>query len=252
MRMKILPNVVPACKIYGALKYLNKYKKQILESRQAGDFEQERAAVRNALDTWSHKLLDAFNINLIVNGKENLPQEGPVVFVANHQGYGDIPVCCAALSTIQFGFVAKEELLKVPLYGEWIMNIRSVPIKRGDARESLRAINKGIEYIKDGFSLVIFPEGTRSQGKPLKEFKKGSLKLATKPGVPVIPVTIDGTPAIFEERGIVTSNQTVTVTVHPAIATAGMSKDEQNSLAERVQKIIETALPESMHYKPEQ
>lgn len=250
--MKVLPNIVPAAKIYGALKYLNAYKKQILASREAGDFENEREAIIKALRTWSAKLLDSFNITLDIHGQENLPENGPVVFVANHQGYGDIPVCCAALSTIQFGFVAKEELMKVPLYGEWIMNIRSVPIKRDDPRESLRAINTGIDYLRDGFSLVIFPEGTRSRGKPQREFKKGSLKLATKPGVPIIPVTINGTPAIFEERGIVTGNKTVTVTIHPAIETAGMSKEEQAHLAERVQKIIETALPEELRYKPEE
>ena len=169
----------------------------------------------------------------------------------NHQGYADIPVCCAALSTVQLGFVAKEELLKVPLYGEWILNIRSIPLRRGDARESLKAINEGIDYVSKGFSLVVFPEGTRSQGKPHREFKKGSMKLATKPGAPIIPVTINGTPAIFEERGILTGNKTVDVTIHPPIETKGMSKAEQATLAERVQAIVQSALPEELHYVPE-
>ncbi|MBQ3122665.1 MAG: 1-acyl-sn-glycerol-3-phosphate acyltransferase [Firmicutes bacterium] len=250
--MKIVPNIIPAAKIYIALRYLNAHKKQILEGRRTENYEMERDGIRKAIRTWSRNLLDSFNIKVNITGQENLPEEGPVVFMANHQGYADIPVCCAALSSIQLGFVAKEELLKVPLYGEWIMNIRSIPIKRSDPRASLRAINEGIEFIEKGFSLVVFPEGTRSQGKPHREFKKGSMKLATKPGVPIIPVTINGTPAIFEERGILTGNKTVDVTIHPPIETKGMSKQEQSELAKRVQEIVQSVLPPELHYVPQE
>ena len=117
----------------------------------------------------------------------------------------------------------------------------------GGAVTALDDIEEGVSYIKQGFSLLIFPEGTRSRGGRVKEFKKGSLKLATKPGVPVVPITIDGSYRIYEEKGKVVNNAKVAITIHPAIPTAGMSKTEQNQLAERVQHIIESALPEELH-----
>ena len=112
--MKILPNLIPAVKLYLSLKYLNRFKKQIIESRCI-ETRAERSAILNATSTWGKNIFRIFDAELTVNGRENLPHQGPVVYVANHQGYGDIPACCAALDTIQFGFVAKENLQRVPL-----------------------------------------------------------------------------------------------------------------------------------------
>lgn len=240
--MKIFKNIIPAIKIYGCLKYLTAYKTQIETARTLGDIETEKDGILKATDSWGNHILDAFDIKLVVNGSENIPTEGPVVYVANHQGYADIPACCAALNKIQFGFVAKDVLEKVPLYGNWIKRIRSVLIKRNDARSSLRTINEAIDLIEQGYSMLVFPEGTRSRCHEMAEFKKGSLRLATKPGVPVVPITIDGTYKCFEEKGYFEGGHTFTITVHPAIPTAGMSKPEANNLAEKVQEIVQSAL----------
>ena len=86
--------------------------------------------------------------------------------------------------------MAKRSLGRIPVFGEWIRDIRSVFIDRDDARSSLKTMEEGIDLLKKGFSLVIYPEGTRSRGPELGEFKKGSLRLATKSGVPVVPVTL--------------------------------------------------------------
>lgn len=175
--------------------------KRILKlQRPPGDFEREREVILKASSLWGAMVFDMFNSKLNVTGLENVPDEGPVVFVGNHQGYADIIAYCAAFKKFQFGFVAKEELAKIPLYGPWIRRIRSVFIERDDPRASLEAINRGIEYIEQGFSLVIFPEGTRSKGPDPGEFRKGSLKLATKPKVPIIPVSLDGSYKFFEEN----------------------------------------------------
>lgn len=248
--MKILPNIIPLIKIKNSLKQPDKYKKDIEKYCLAEDTEKERKFILQATSEWGKDILDIFSIDLTVNGRENLPTEGPVLYASNHQGYGDIPICCAVLDTIQFGFIAKEELFKIPVFGKWMLRIRSLSMDRDDARAAMRAIEAGVSYINDGFSLLIFPEGTRSQGGPVKEFKKGSLKLATKPGVPVVPITIDGSYRIYEEQGKVVNNAKVAITIHPAIPTAGMIKQEQNQLAEKVQRIIESALPEEQRGLP--
>jgi len=109
--MKILPNIIPLIKIKNSLKRPDKYKKDIEKYRLAEDTEKERKFILQATSEWGKDILDIFSIDLTVNGRENLPTEGPVLYASNHQGYGDIPVCCAVLDTIQFGFIAKEELL---------------------------------------------------------------------------------------------------------------------------------------------
>lgn len=245
--MKILPNIIPLIKIKNSLKFPDKYKADIEKYRREGNTEKEKEFILKASSVWGKNIIDIFSIDLTVNGRENLPEKGPVVYVSNHQGYGDIPVCCAALDKIQFGFIAKDNLFKIPVFGKWMLRIRSLSMDREDIRAAMRAIEEGVSYIKQGFSLLIFPEGTRSRGGRVKEFKKGSLKLATKPGVPVVPITIDGSYRIYEEKGKVVNNAKVAITIHPAIPTAGMSKTEQNQLAERVQHIIESALPEELH-----
>lgn len=235
--MKILQNIPGAVKLYGTLGHLNKYKKAIDTARASGDFAAERENILAAATLWSSNVMKMFGTDLNVAGKENLPAEGPVVYIGNHQGYADIIAYCAALDSVQFGFVAKDDLGKIPIYGKWIRRIRSVLIKRGDARESMRAIDEGIELIRQGFSLMIFPEGTRSLGPEMGEFKRGAFKLATKPGVPVIPVSINGSYHMFEETGVVRGTK-IDVMIHPAVKTEGLSRKEEKELTLQVEETV--------------
>lgn len=235
--MKIFSNIPGAIKLIDCLKYLKAYKIGIEEAKAEGNAEKEREFILKATSTWGPMVLDRFGSKLTIQGMENLPDEGPVVFVGNHQGYADIFAYCAAFQKFQFGFVAKDNLSKIPLYGEWIRRIGSVFIERDDARASLQAIKEGIKKIESGYSLVIFPEGTRSKGKDPGEFKKGSLKLATKPGVPIIPVTINGSYRMFEEKGYLKGTN-IDMIVHPLIETKEISRQDEKELTEKVEKII--------------
>lgn len=236
--MKILPNILPLWSIYRSISSLKDLKIKVEEAKAAGDDALERKYILQATDRWGKDIARRFNITINIKGAENIPTEGPVLYVSNHQGYADIPVCLAVLNKIQMGFIAKESLIKIPVFGPWLLRIGSITIDRADARESLRAIDEGVNLIKRGYSLLIFPEGTRSKGGPVKEFKKGSLRLATKPGVPIVPITIDGTAAIYEETGCVKKNKRVSVTVHPAIPTAGLDRKQQNEMAAQVEETV--------------
>ena len=218
--MNIIANIPGAIKMISCLRHLQPDKKHIEAARAAGNYEEERKWILKSTTTW-----------------ENLPDHGPVVFVGNHQGYADIFSYFKAFQKFQFAFVAKKELGEIPLYGKWIARIRSVFIERDDPRASLEAINRGIEYIKEGFSLAIFPEGTRSKGPDPGEFQKGALKLATKPGVPIIPVSLNGSYKMFEEPGHLTSAN-IEMIVHKPIPTEGLSRKEEKALPDIVEKII--------------
>ena len=235
--MKVFANIPGAFKLLNCLKYMEPYKKEIEAARAAGDFERERQFILKANSSWGPMVMEMFGSSVNVKGIENLPDSGPVVMVGNHQGYADIFTYFSVFTKFQFSFVAKENLGNLPFYGKWIRRIRSVLIKRNDPRASLKAISEGIEYLKQGFSLVIFPEGTRSMGPDPGRFHKGSLKLATKPGVPIVPISINGSYKMFEEEGYLKGPR-IDVIVHEPIETKNLSRDEERELNDKVEKII--------------
>jgi 1-acyl-sn-glycerol-3-phosphate acyltransferase len=236
--LRIFRNIVTGVKLYNALRVLTPYRKSLLEAQVSGNAEKEREILLELTSAWGNHIIKTFDIRITVNGKENLPEKGPVLFVANHQSFSDIPIACAVLNKFQFGFVAKSTLERNPLYGRWIRDTRNVYIDRESPRASLRAIEDGIKLLEQGFSMMIFPEGARSKSAALDEFKKGSLRLATKPGVPVIPIAIHNAYRVFEEYGYVKYGVDVTVNILPAIDTKGMPRDVANNLSAEVENII--------------
>jgi 1-acyl-sn-glycerol-3-phosphate acyltransferase len=229
--------------LFAQLRELRGFRRGIAAHLAAGEDELERREILKATITWGDAIVRKLRVDLRAEGETTLP-DGPVVFVSNHESYADIPLFCAVIRTKQFGFVAKRDLSRLPVFGKWIGEIRSVFIEREDPRASLRSIEEGSELLRRGFSLVVFPEGTRGKGGPMGPFKKGSLRLATKPGVTVVPVTHMGCYGIFEESGVIKTGKSVRFHVHPPIETAGMSKQEAASLTETVERVIRGKLAE--------
>ncbi len=255
--MIIFRNIPSVVKLYRSLPELTQFREEIDDAREKGDIERERENILKAENCWGPRIVRELGIDLHISGRENIPDHGPVCIISNHQGYCDIPVCFTALSKTQFGFIAKDDLEKVPKYGTWIKRVRSAMIRRGDARAALKAILEGISYIEQGFSMLIFPEGTRAKCSTMGTFKKGSLKLATKPEVPIVPVSINGTYNVFERYGRVRPAR-VDILIHPPIETKGLSRSDEEELSDRVYDIIKNGVaelaagnPESIFEKPE-
>lgn len=204
---------------------------------------------KEEIDFYSYKevsnlartLVEKTGSKVNVVGAENIP-EGSCVFVGNHQGNFDILVMLGYIDK-PMGFIAKKELEKLPAVNYWMKQIHCVFMDRDDARDSVRSILEGIENIRNGYSMVIYPEGTRSQGPQIGEFKKGAMKLATKSGAPIVPVTINGTYKIFEtQKGKKIRAADIDVIISKPIYIKELSKEEQNNLSERVKSIIEENL----------
>jgi 1-acyl-sn-glycerol-3-phosphate acyltransferase len=229
--------------MYFNLRHLRHFHFKIKRYRDVDDYVKEREQILNSTTIWGGGIMKKFKITLNVTGLENVP-DGPVLFVSNHQGYADIPVFGAVITMKQIGFVAKNTLGKIPVFGEWIRDIRSVFIERDDARSSLKTMEQATELLKKGFSLVIFPEGTRSKGPKPGEFRKGSLRAAIKAGVPIVPVTLNGTYKVYEAKGYPAPGAIVDFHINPAIDTQGLSKPEANALPDKVEEIILTKLEE--------
>ncbi len=205
--------------------------------------ERDEWVNRNVHD-WARYVVGLPGGTVEVRGEENVPTDTAVVFVGNHQGNFDIPILLGYLAK-QKAFISKIEVLKVPLLNQWMKLMQCTFMDRKSPRQSVKAMAEAVESVKKGYSLVIFPEGTRSRGKPVGEFKAGSFKLAIKAGVPVVPVTIDGSWRLFEETGKMKKGH-VTVTVHPPIPTANLSKEELETLSDRVRESIVSSLPPEM------
>ncbi|SHF10819.1 lysophospholipid acyltransferase family protein [Clostridium fallax] len=185
---------------------------------------------------WNNKLL---GLSIDIKGKENIPK-GVCVFISNHQSILDIPIMVEA-SNRPIGFIAKKELIKIPVLGQWMKLVHCVTLDRQNVREAIKVINDGVENLKKGYSMGIFPEGTRAKDGIIKPFKKGSLKLATKAKVPIVPVTIDGAYKAFEIDGKF-KKANITITFSKPIFTENLSREEEIELPKIIENTIRTNL----------
>jgi 1-acyl-sn-glycerol-3-phosphate acyltransferase len=184
-------------------------------------------------------VLKATKTNMEVRGVENIPKEN-CVFVANHQAIFDGFVLLAYIDK-PFGFIAKKEIRKIPLVNGWLKSIGSIYIDRKNPRQSIKTIGEAVDKIKGGYSIMIFPEGTRSLKSKMNSFKKGSMRLAIKSEVAIVPITIDGTYNVLEVGRKIIGNK-VKMVVHKPIYVNTLCKEEQQDIAQYVQNIIEEEL----------
>jgi len=126
-----------------------------------------------------------------ITGREWIPARRPVIFMANHQSYVDVPALFFVPA--QFKWMADEDLFRIPVFG-WAMAMAGyIPVRRGDGREAVRTLQKAERMLQRGISVFIFPEGTRSHTGVLGRFQSGGFRLAAKTGTPIIPVVVTGT-----------------------------------------------------------
>ena len=190
---------------------------------------------------WAKARLKDSKANFSVMHAERIPKDRNVLFVSNHQSDFDIAVFMGLIEK-PTGFVAKIEMQQVPCLSHWMRNIHCVFMDRKNLKQSMKVILEGISNLKAGYTMTIFPEGTRSKSNLMGEFKAGSFKLATKSGVPIVPVTMNGTYKIMEGNNYRIRPADVEIVIHEPIYLEGMSKEEQSALPERVQNIIASAL----------
>ncbi|MDW8802100.1 lysophospholipid acyltransferase family protein [Clostridium sp. A1-XYC3] len=216
---------------------LNMKKNEFEKLKKQGNKSEIISYLNNVVLGWASHVLSYVKADIKVVGRENIPEE-TCLYVANHQGFFDIPIMIHSLDKT-VGFIAKKELLKFRVLTYWMEQMHCIFMDRSNMRESIKSINEGVENLKNGHNLVIFPEGTRSKGPSIGEFKKGSLKLALKSGVPIVPVAIDGSYKLREgnEKSAIKSAE-VKVTICKPIYMDELSKEEKTDLAEKVKEII--------------
>lgn len=210
---------------------------KVRKLRKEGKIEEHDRIVRTMVNNWALRLMKLAGASMEVTGKENIP-EGPVVFAANHQGYADIPLLLTQLDKPN-PLIAKKELEKVPLLRDWMTELNCIFIDRDNARQAMDSLKKANELLSEGYSVSIFPEGTRSKGGEIKEFKGGTIRLATRAKVPIVPCCIEGTYNMLEaNKGFKITPAKLQLHILPAIETADLSREEIKALDERLRSVI--------------
>lgn len=210
---------------------------KVRKLRKEGKIEEHDRIVRTMVNNWALRLMKLAGATMEVTGKENIP-EGPVVFAANHQGYADIPLLLTQLDKPN-PLIAKKELEKVPLLRDWMTELNCIFIDRDNARQAMDSLKKANELLSEGYSVCIFPEGTRSKGGEIKEFKGGTIRLATRAKVPIVPCCIEGTYNMLEaNKGFKITPAKLQLHILPAIETADLSREEIKALDERLRSVI--------------
>ena len=194
---------------------------------------------------WSRILFFTARIRLKVEGQENIPSGTPVVFASNHQSQFDIPALYLALP-VQFRFVVKQELFKIPLFGQAMKRAGYVPIDRSGGKKAVKSLRDAVRRIRSGTSVVVFPEGTRSPDGRLLPFKSGALLIALRSGVPIIPIGIWGTYKILPKGSLWVRPGSAVVTIGRPIDTKSYTgKDAKEKLVAHVREAIEELVERS-------
>ena len=202
-----------------------------------GDLEERRKYIHKVTSNWAKLVMKTAGAKINIIGLENVPKDETLLFVSNHQSNFDIPLLLSCID-VPKGFIAKKELENWPFISTWMKYINCIFMDRDNLRKSAEAIVDGIKILNSGYSMVVFPEGTRSKGKPIGEFKGGSFKLATKSKCTIVPITINGTYKLMESNKNLVKSADIELVIHPPIETSKLNKDELETLPETVHSII--------------
>lgn len=204
--------------------------------RNAPDF---REIAREAPIAWTRSILRAARVEVEMVGTEHLASGGPAVLVSNHESWFDVFVLVAHLP-VDYRFVGKVELTRIPLFGPAWLAAGHIAVDRGDRKRAIASLDQAGETLRrDRAVVVMFPEGTRSPDGNLLPFKKGAFVLAAQTGVPLIPVGISGSRQVMEKGSFRIRPGRIRVEIGEPIPTDGVGVESRDGLLEECRDRVE-------------
>ena len=186
---------------------------------------------------WARLLLRLSSIPWSVEGLEQLEPNRSYVLVSNHASYMDTPVLMSTLA-LQFRFLAKSELFRIPFIGTHLGRAGHFAVERGNVRASLKSMSEAARLVKErNISVLIFPEGGRSP-KHLRPFKEGAAYIAIKAGVPVVPIALVGTREVLPMHSMEVRPRPVCVRIGAPVETKGMALSDRNELNQHLRNEV--------------
>ncbi len=189
---------------------------------------------------WAGAVLWAAGVTVIVHGREHLGAGGPFIFTSNHVSLFDILALVVTLP--HHYFVAKAELFEIPIFGPGIRVVGAIPIQRDNQKAALGAYDIAVGRVREGASVVVFPEGTRGTSYPIRPFKKGPFVFALNAGVPIVPCIVSGTIEVLPKKSILIRPGPIQVHILEQIPTAGLTYTDRDALASHVHDVMAAAM----------
>ncbi|HXJ92981.1 MAG TPA: lysophospholipid acyltransferase family protein [Terriglobia bacterium] len=211
----------------------------------AGSFFDSRGRWQHGcVRLWGWLILKTSGVRVRVEGLDHLKDQPTVIFCVNHPSAMDIPILLASLR-VQFRFLAKRELFQLPFLGWYLRRAGHISVERGRPHEAMRSFEEAAARVRRGTSVVLFPEGTRSRrAGVMLPFKGGSFYLAVHAGVPVVPITLNGTRHTHEPDTLHVRGGQTELIIHQPISTVGLTTEDVQTLSDRVrQKILSRFVP---------
>ena len=191
---------------------------------------------------WAKLFLLVTGTRVTIEGAERIDPNGSYVFTGNHSSNLDIPVIMGRLP-VSIRFMAKKEIFKVPVLGGAMRAIHMIETDRRFSPTAHRAINEQVTTVIDaGLSLMIFPEGTRSEDGEMLPFKKGAFRIAVDNELPIVPVTIVGAYEAWRPHAKLIFGGKVKLMIHDPIPTTGLTAADLNDLRNRTRSMVAAAL----------
>ena len=203
-----------------------------------GLFDANGKAVYRINQFWTWLILRIAGISLTVRGLENIDSSEQYVFMVNHQSNIDIPVLVQSLAQFQLRWIAKKELLWVPLFGWAMWATKHITVNRSDPSDAVKSLERAKQRMAAGISVVVFPEGTRSRHGKLLPFKKGGFLLALQTGKNIVPITINGSGQLLPSGDWRLRSGNVEVIVEKPIMAATYRAGSIRLLSDRVRQTI--------------
>ena len=186
---------------------------------------------------WAKSILIAARIKVKVKGLSKIDPTKPFIYMCNHQSNFDIPVLLAYLK-VQFRWLAKAELFRIPLFGFAMKRAGYISIDRRDRKAAFTSLDKAAETIREGASVIIFPEGTRSPDGNISPFKKGGFVMALDAGAPIVPIILHGTRSIMPKNRLRIVPGNVKMEITDPIDTSGYTQKNKDALMKKIRHII--------------
>jgi 1-acyl-sn-glycerol-3-phosphate acyltransferase len=186
---------------------------------------------------WVGWIFRTCGISVEAEGVEHIDPRQPYVYMSNHQSVVDVGAIILTLPT-SWRFVAKRELTWIPFFGWAIALGGHVVIDRGRHARAVASLRRAAERVRNGVSVIIFPEGTRSPDGELQPFKSGGFHLALEAQVPVLPVTVSGSRQLTPKGSLRVESGRVRVRYGKPIETRGLATEHREALKQRVRDAI--------------
>ncbi|MBP7342654.1 MAG: lysophospholipid acyltransferase family protein [Smithellaceae bacterium] len=193
--------------------------------------------VHKVANIWGRILLLLCGTKVQVIGRENILHAKPQVFMSNHQSDFDILIVLAHVPG-QFRWIAKKELFTVPVFGQAMRSAGYIEIDRQNHEKALQSLDLAALRIREGKSVMTFPEGTRSRTGEIKAFKPGTFYLAIQSGAPIVPISIIGSGNIMPKRSLKIKPGKIKLVIDKPISTKDYTLDTRQALIDRVRQII--------------